>query len=158
MRRAIGLRELFSLDLTLYVFFKNDKMPLTKQALQTKIHLIISVIIVIPISLVYGFNPASQFDIQPNTIDEHNFFKAIMGLYLGFAMLWILGIFKQHYFKIAVLTNMLFMLGLGVGRLLSISLDGTPTFGLLFGTFGELFLGCYGIWVLKIKNTNFAKK
>ncbi|MDG1321356.1 MAG: DUF4345 family protein [Polaribacter sp.] len=50
------------------------------------------------------------------------------------------------------------MLGLGVGRLLSISLDGTPTFGLLFGTFGELFLGCYGIWVLKIKNTNFAKK
>jgi hypothetical protein len=81
-----------------------------------------------------------------------------MGLYLGFAMLWILGIFKQHYFKIAVLTNMLFMLGLGVGRLLSILLDGTPTFGLLFGTFGELFLGCYGIWVLKIKNTNFAKK
>ena len=133
-------------------------MPLTKQALLTKIHLIISVIIVIPISLVYGFNPASQFDIQLQTIDEHNFFKAIMGLYLGFAMLWILGIFKQHYFKIAVLTNMLFMLGLGVGRLLSISLDGTPTFGLLFGTFGELFLGCYGIWVLKIKNTNFAKK
>lgn len=133
-------------------------MTPTKQALGTKIHLIISVIIVIPISLVYGFNPASQFDIQLHTIDEHNFFKAIMGLYLGFAMLWILGIFKQYYFKIAVLTNMVFMLGLGFGRLLSLFIDGTPTFGLLFGTFGELFLGCYGIWVLKIKNTNFAEK
>ena len=133
-------------------------MTLTKQEFSTKIHLIISVIIVIPVSFVYGFNPASRFDIQLQTIDEHNFFKAVMGLYLGFAMLWILGIFKQQYFKIALVTNVVFMLGLGFGRLLSIMIDGTPTFGLLFGTFGELILGCYGIWVLKIKNTNFAEK
>ena len=130
----------------------------TKYQFITKIHLIISVIIVIPVSFVYGFNPTSRFDIQLQTIDEHNFFKAVMGLYLGFAMLWILGIFKQQYFKIALVTNVVFMLGLGFGRLLSIMIDGTPTFGLLFGTFGELILGCYGIWVLKIKNTNFAEK
>jgi hypothetical protein len=133
-------------------------MILTKQEFSTKIHLIISVIIVIPISLVYGFNPASEFNIQLQTIDEHNFFKAVIGLYFGFSMLWILGIFKQQYFKIALLTNVVFMLGLGFGRLLSLFIDGIPTFGLLFGTFGELILGCYGIWVLKIKNTNFAEK
>ncbi|QNM85223.1 DUF4345 domain-containing protein [Polaribacter pectinis] len=130
----------------------------TKQDFINKIHLIISVCIVIPVSFVYGFNPSLKFDIQLQTIDEHNFFKAIMGLYLGFSTLWLLGIFKNNYLKISILTNIIFMIGLGSGRILSIVLDGTPTFGYIFGTFAELFLGFYGIWVLTNKNTNFAKK
>jgi len=129
----------------------------TKHDFITKIHLLIAVFIVVPVSFVYGFNPASQFDIQLQTIDEHNFFKAIMGLYLGFSILWIIGLFNATYLKISILTNIIFMMGLGMGRLLSIYLDGIPTFGYLFGTFAELFLGLYGIWVLRIKNTNFAK-
>ncbi|QTE24385.1 DUF4345 domain-containing protein [Polaribacter cellanae] len=120
----------------------------TKQDFINKIHLIVSVCIVIPVSFVYAFNPSSQFDIQLQTIDEHNFFKAIMGLYLGFSALWLLGIFKNNYLKIAILTNIIFMLGLGFGRVLSLFLDGTPTFGYILGTFAELFLGFYGVWVL----------
>ncbi len=100
-------------------------------------------------SFVYGFRPDSQFDIHLNTIDEHNFFKAIMGLYLGFSTLWFMGVFKASYLKLALVSNMIFMLGLGFGRLLSLVLDGTPTFGYIFGTFAELFLGFYGLWVLK---------
>ena len=130
----------------------------TKHDLIYKIHLLISSIIVIPIAWVYGFNPASQFDIQLQTIDEHNFFKAIMGLYLGCTVLWILGILKEQYLNTALHSNIVFMLGLGLGRVVSLFIDGTPTFGYLFGTFAELFLGGYGIWVLRIKNTNFAKK
>lgn len=129
----------------------------TRKDFINKIHLLISVCIVIPVSFVYGFNPSSQFDIHINTTDEHNFFKAIMGLYIGFSYLWILGILKMQYLKIAILTNIIFMLGLGLGRVLSIALDGTPTFGYQFGTFAELFLGFYGIWILTNKNTNFAK-
>ena len=110
--------------------------------------MIISVLIVVPVSFVYGFNPSSEFDIQLQTIDEHNFFKAIMGLYLGFSALWILGIFKHQYLKIALITNIIFMLGLGFGRVLSLFMDGNPTFGYQFGTFAELFLGFYGVWVL----------
>ena len=121
----------------------------TKQDFINKIHLIISVLIVVPVSFVYGFNPDSQFDIHLNTIDEHNFFKAIMGLYLGFSIIWLFGIFKTNYLKIALVSNMIFMLGLGSGRVLSLIVDGTPTFGYLFGTFAELFLGVYGFWVLK---------
>ena len=121
----------------------------TKQDIITKTHLIISVMIVVPVAFVYGFNPSSEFDIHLNTIDEHNFFKAIMGLYLGFSMLWILGIFKTNYLKVALITNLIFMLGLGFGRLLSLFLEGTPTFGYQFGTFAELFLGFYGLWVIK---------
>ncbi|WP_339894661.1 DUF4345 domain-containing protein [uncultured Algibacter sp.] len=124
-------------------------MSISKQEFINKIHLIISVLIVVPVSFVYGFNPSSEFDIHLNTVDEHNFFKAIMGLYLGFSILWILGIFKANYLKLALITNLIFMLGLGFGRVLSLILDGTPTFGYLFGTFAELFLGFYGLWVLK---------
>ena len=123
-------------------------MKITNQNIITKIHLIISVCIVVPVSFFYGFNPNSQFDIQLDTIDEHNFFKAIMGLYLGFSILWILGVFKANYLKMALVTNMIFMLGLGFGRLLSVTLDGVPTFGYKFGTIAELFLGFYGLWVL----------
>jgi hypothetical protein len=123
-------------------------MTRTKEGFINKIHLIISVFIVVPVSFVYGFNPNKQFNIHLNTIDEHNFFKAIMGLYLGFSILWILGICKSNYLKLALVSNVVFMLGLGFGRLLSFVLDGTPTFAFVFGTFGELVLGFYGLWVL----------
>jgi len=130
----------------------------TKQDFIRKIHLLISASIVISAAIFYGFNPDMLFDIQLQTIDEHNFFKAIMGIYLGFSLLWILGVFKYQYLRMALVTNIIFMMGLGLGRILSLFLDGTPTFGYQFGTFAELFIGCYGIWVLTNKNTNFAKK
>ena len=130
----------------------------TKQDFINKIHLLISVCIVVPVSFLYGFYPDLQFNIHIDTIDEHNFFKAIMGLYIGFSILWTLGIFKNEYLKTALITNIIFMLGLGCGRALSYFIDGTPTFGYQFGSFAEILLGLYGCWVLRIKNTNFAKK
>lgn len=133
-------------------------MKLSKEAFITKIHLVISVIIVIPVSFIYGFNPSSQFDISLNTVDENNFFKAIMGLYIGFSLLWIFGIFKTKFLKSALLSNIIFMLGLGFGRLLSIFIDGTPTFGYTFGTAAELFLGFYGFWVINNKKVFLQKK
>jgi len=75
---------------------------ISKQAFTQKIHLVISVLVVIPTAVIYGFEPQSQFDIFLETTDEHNFFKAIMGLYLGFCALWILGIFKLSYLRIAL--------------------------------------------------------
>ena len=130
----------------------------TKQDFIKKIHLLISICIVVPVAFFYGFNPDFHFDIQLQTIDEHNFFKAIMGIYLGFSFLWLLGLFKRNYLRMAIVTNIIFMIGLSTGKILSFLLDGRPTFGYQFGTFAELFLGCYGIWVLTNKNTNFAKK
>jgi len=123
----------------------------TKQDFIDKIHLIISVLLVVPVAFIYGFCPETLFDIQLNTIDEHNVFKAITGLYLGFSILWILGVFQKKYLKLALVSNIIFMLGLGFGRLLSLALDGTPTFTFIFGTFGELVLGFYGAWVLKTR-------
>lgn len=121
----------------------------TKQDIITKIHLIISVFIVVPVAFVYAFYPDFQFELFPKTIDEHNFYKAVMGLYLGFSALWVWGILHSKFLKTALVTNCIFMLGLGSGRLLSLVLDGVPTFGYVFGTVAELVLGIYGLWVIK---------
>lgn len=114
-----------------------------------KIHLIISVMIVIPAAILYGFNQQLIFDISAVTNDEHSAFKAISGLYLGFSLLWILGVFNSSFLKTALISNVVFMLGLGLGRCFSIVIDGFPGTFFLYGTVGEMILGIYGIWVLK---------
>ena len=119
----------------------------TKKEIITKIHLIISVLVVSSASIVYGFYPNSLVELFPTTIDALNFNKAIMGLYLGFSMLWVLGIFKVSYLKAALISNFVFMLGLAFGRLVSISVDGIPSSAYVFGTFGELILGFYGLYI-----------
>ncbi|APY08418.1 hypothetical protein BWZ20_08965 [Winogradskyella sp. J14-2] len=121
----------------------------------TKIHLIISVLIVIPAAFIYGFQPQLFLDISYKTIDERNFSKAIMGIYLAFSILWILGIFKRKFLSFALLSNVLFMIGLGLGRIISLILDGIPSIVYVIGIFGELLLGFYGLWVL---NSKYYKK
>lgn len=110
-------------------------------------------IVVVGAAFIYGFYPDTFVELFPKTTDEFNFYKAIMGLYLGFSTLWILGVLKANYLKTALITNMIFMLGLGLGRVLSMIVDGLPTSGYLFGTAAELFLGCYGLWVLSRLNS-----
>ena len=81
-----------------------------------------------------------------------------MGLYLSFSFLWVLGILKDNYLKTALISNMIFMLGLAFGRILSFITNGNPSLGFQLGTFGELLIGFYGIWILTNKNSSFAKK
>ncbi|MEY8849514.1 DUF4345 domain-containing protein [Psychroserpens sp. XS_ASV72] len=121
----------------------------TKEDIITKVHLIISVIIVVPVAIMYAFFPDAQFELFPKTTDEHNFYKAIMGLYLACSVIWILGVFNARLLKTALITNLVFMLGLGFGRLLSVVLDGPPSLGYLYGMIAEIALGIYGFWVLK---------
>lgn len=119
----------------------------TKKEIVTKIHLIISVLVVGTASIIYGFYPNSLVELFPTTIDALNFNKAIMGLYLGFSILWLLGIFKVSYLKVALISNVVFMFGLAFGRLVSISLDGIPSLAYVLGTFGELILGLYSLYI-----------
>lgn len=131
---------------------------MAKESIITKVSLIISVIVVIPVSIVYGFNLETPLEISPSSTDENNLLKAVMGIYLAFAFLWILGITKRNYLKVALISNVVFMLGLGFGRIISFAVDGLPTIGFIGGTAGELILGFYGVWVLTNKKLNFAEK
>ena len=113
------------------------------------LHFYISIPIVIAVALVYGFQSNLLFDIHPNSIDEHNVYKAIMGIYLAFAFFWSLALIQKHYWKAATISNILFMLGLALGRLISFTMDGIPSQLLLLGCFGELILAFYGCYLLK---------
>lgn len=119
------------------------------KSIEKNISLIFSVLIVIPIGFIYGFQPNLLFDIQLNTIDEHGVFKAIMGLYFGFSLLWILGVFKNKFWQIAIFSNFIFMFGLAFGRIVSILCDGIPSSLFVLGTFGELILGFYSLIIWK---------
>jgi hypothetical protein len=68
-----------------------------------------------------------------------------MGLYLAFTILWILGIVRPIYWKAATISNILFMAGLGFGRIISLLLDGFPSAVFLIGTAGELVLAIFGM-------------
>ena len=113
------------------------------------LHLIISIIIVIPVAIFYGSKPDYLFEVSLNSTDELNIFKAIMGLYLGFATIWIYGIIKPDFWKTATISNMIFMLGLAFGRICSITVDGIPTTIFVLGTIGELILGMFAWYQLK---------
>jgi hypothetical protein len=118
------------------------------------IHLIISVLIVIPVGCIYGFQPSLLFDVTLNSIDEANIFKAIMGLYFGFSFIWIIGILKPSLWKVATVSNVIFMLGLVFGRISSMFFDGFPTAIFVVGIIGELVLGLYAFIQLQKKSSN----
>lgn len=120
------------------------------------LHLFLSLSIVVPTAIIYG-SPSilpEYLDIQVNTVDFSNMLKAIMCLYLGISIVWILGIWKTKYWKTATQLNILFMLSLAIGRMISILMDGFPTGGYIFGIIAEFVLGSYSIFQLKKYSQN----
>lgn len=115
------------------------------------LHLLVSISIVVPTAIIYG-SPSilpEQLNIQINTIDLSNMLKAIMCLYLGVSLVWFLGIWKTEYWKSATQLNILFMLTLAMGRVLSMLTDGLPTGGYIFGVIAEFAIGLFSIYQLK---------
>jgi len=115
----------------------------------SNLHLTISIFIVIIVAFVYGFKPDLWFDVKVKTIDEHNIFKAIMGVYIAFSILWFVGIIIEKFWETATISNFLFMFGLAFGRIVSIIFDGIPSTLFLLGTIGELILGFYAFHQFK---------
>lgn len=117
------------------------------------LHLIISLIIVVPTAIIYGASPYTllpqYLNIQGTTNDFSNLLRAIMFLYLGVSFIWFLGILKTEYWKSATQLNILFMLTLAMGRLLSMIIDGLPTGGYIFAIIAELILGFYSFYQLR---------
>lgn len=117
------------------------------------LHLLISASIIIPVALFYGLYPkltlAEFFNIQVESINLKNIFRATMGLYLGMALLWISGIAKPAFWVTATITNIVFMGGLALGRVISLLIDGMPSMYFLFGLILELSLAIWGVKNLK---------
>jgi hypothetical protein len=72
-----------------------------------------------------------------------------MGLYLAFALFWLVGMFNYNLWKAATVSQILFMGGLAFGRILSLLFDGVPSKLFAVGTIGELILAVFGYYQIR---------
>jgi hypothetical protein len=103
--------------------------------------------------LSYGVAPAAVLpkvlDLSIEGTDLTHILRAVMGLYLGMIVLWVLGAFQPTLTRAAVIAEVFFMLGLAFGRVVSIIVDGVPSLLLIGYTVVEIMMGLWGILVLK---------
>lgn len=109
----------------------------------------VSTLIIIPVALAYGLYPQMilplLFDFNVESINLANIFRAMMGLYLGMSLIWIMGIIRSGFWITATITNITFMGGLALGRLVSLAIDGVPGIYFLVGLMVEVSLALWGV-------------
>jgi hypothetical protein len=122
------------------------------------LHLIVSILVIIPIALAYGLYPQKMlpllFDFNADATNLANIFRATMGLYLAMSVIWMIGIIKPPYWITATITNIAFMGGLALGRLVSMVIDGVPGIYFLIGFIVESALALWGLKNVKKYGTN----
>jgi hypothetical protein len=105
------------------------------------------------IALSYGIAPATVLPVALNVTvegaDLTHIFRAIMGLYLGMIVLWVLGAFCANLTWVAVIAEVTFMFGLALGRVVSIVIDGMPSMLLVVYAVLEIAMGLWGVLILK---------
>lgn len=113
-----------------------------------RVFLIISAIALTPIALSYGLLPERSlswlFDIDATGTNTKHIFRAVMGLYFGMIVLWILGANRPELRRAALWSLVIFMFGLAAGRLLSLLVDGFAHPLLEFYMIVELVFGVIG--------------
>lgn len=126
--------------------------------MKTRIFLIFCAVGLVPIALGYGAKPSASlealFGITVDTTNLAHIMRAVMGLYFGMVVLWILGAFKQSFSGPALVSCAVFMLGLAAGRLLSFILDGMPHWLLIVYAVLEIVLGVMAILIYKGSRKN----
>jgi hypothetical protein len=119
-----------------------------------KYFLILSSATIFVVGSLYGVSPrwfARTFLGVPELdLDLAHILRAMMCLYLGFALFWLLAAFRDKYRNVAVLTVMLFPAGLVIGRILSLFIDGQPSWLLLAYLFAELVQAPLAYWVFRL--------
>ena len=118
-----------------------------------QIFLLIVAVGLIPIAMSYGIMPQQSllflFDVSIADTNSVHIFRAVMGLYLGFALFWILGAFNVRLRQAALYSLVVFMFGLAAGRGLSVIVDGMPHWLLIAYLLIELVFGGIGVFLLK---------
>ena len=118
-----------------------------------QIFLLIVALGLVPIAMSYGLMPQQSlrylFDVSIADTNSIHIFRALMGLYLGFALLWILGAFNVRLRQAALYSLVVFMFGLSAGRGLSVVVDGMPHWLLIVYLLIELAFGGIGVILLR---------
>lgn len=102
-----------------------------------------------PIALGYGLVPQVTmpvlYDISPDSVGEVHILRAVMGLYLGMVVFWVLGALRVYLRYAALCSVAVFMLGLAAGRALSLLVDGMPAVMLVVYLLLEVGFGAVAI-------------
>ena len=108
---------------------------------------------VFPAALGYGLSPQEflpvLYGIEITTNNLSNVFRAVMGLYVGFVLLWISGAFNKSLTIPALWCMFVFMLGIGLGRALSLILDGMPDMIFVFFMVFEFLAAAISFYELR---------
>ena len=100
--------------------------------LPKRLHLLLSGIIVILAGMVYGGYPEVWMplvlDFKVESLELSNMLRAVMGIYIGIGVFWIIGSYKIHFWRAATLSNVLFMGGISFGRIISTLFDGVSVY------------------------------
>ena len=108
---------------------------------------------VFPVALTYGVNPqvtlAYLYDIEVNSANLSNIFRAIMGLYIALNVFWIIGAFKKTLLLPAIWSLTIFMTGIGLGRMLSLFIDGIPYPAFIIYMLLEFIFAIFGFFFIK---------
>lgn len=117
-----------------------------------KFFLLFMAVLIVPIALSYGIDPAAVLpkflNIEVEGTDQTQIFRALMCLYLGASMFWAIAAFKPEWRRVAVIWAVIFALSLAVGRVISIVVDGPPSRLLDLYLVVEVLAGFWGIALL----------
>ncbi|MCA0175263.1 MAG: DUF4345 domain-containing protein [Proteobacteria bacterium] len=115
--------------------------------------LLVSSLGLIPIALSYGVSPRTTtpmlFGFSADAVDAAHILRAVMGLYLAMAALWLAGWWTPRLRPAALVSLATFMLGLAGGRLLSFVLDGRPAPLLISYFMLEVSIGVLALWAYR---------
>ena len=121
--------------------------------MKAKFYLLFSAAGLFPVALSYGIAPGAVLpkvlNVAVEGTDLTHILRGVMGLYLGMIVFWILGALRSNFTQAAVMSEIVFMFGLAVGRMLSIVVDGVPSLLLIAYTALEIGMGVWGLMVLK---------
>jgi hypothetical protein len=127
----------------------NNVLP----SMKTRAFLLFCAVGLVPIALGYGAKPSASLDmlfgIIVDTTNLAHIMRAVMGLYLGMAVLWICGAISKQMTAPALVSCAVFMLGLAAGRILSIIVDGMPHWLLVVYAVLEIVLGLGAIVIYR---------
>ena len=112
------------------------------------IFLVIAALGLIPVAVSYGAVPGSSlpwlFGIDATGVNTRHIFRAMTGLYLAMVVFWLAGAVTPSLKVPALWSLVVFMLGLAIGRLASLVLDGWPDPFLVSSLVAEIVLGYIG--------------
>ena len=115
--------------------------------------LIFSAVGVFPVALAYGAYPSFSlpllYNIEITSNNLSNVFRAVMGLYVAFNIFWVIGALNLSLRLSALWSLFIFYTGAGVGRVLSVVLDGTPDVIFILYLILEIFGSAISIWLIR---------